>query len=166
MIFHRRWIPLFVLASPLVAASPASGHQPQSGDRVVEHDDHELRGGHPGDAAAVDRTVYVTAREFTFTPDHLIVSSGETIRFVVTNQGQQAHEFVIATASEHHEHEELMRKMDDPGMMESEPNGVALTPGDTKTLVWTFQRAKHLQFACDIPGHYESGMHGDVRFVR
>ena len=36
-------------------------------------------------------------------------------------------------------------------------------PGETATLVWTFARRRDLQFACDIPGHYEDGMHGAIR---
>lgn len=142
----------------------ASGRSQQLAVQAIEHHDHEQAGGHPGSAVTGDRTVHVIARDFSFTPDRLTVSPSETIRFVVTNKAQRVHEFVIATVAEHHEHERLMRKMDDPEMMEHEPNGISLKPGQTKTLVWTFERAKNLQFACDIPDHYEAGMHGVIRF--
>jgi uncharacterized cupredoxin-like copper-binding protein len=33
-------------------------------------------------------------------------------------------------------------------------------------LIWRFTRAMTLEFACNVPGHYEAGMVGQVRFVR
>jgi uncharacterized cupredoxin-like copper-binding protein len=41
---------------------------------------------------------------------------------------------------------------------------VLVEPGKTKELTWTFTEATDLEFACNIPGHYESGMVGDIRF--
>lgn len=154
-----------ILATALAMAGAVNAGPSQAADPPAEHHD-EPAGGHPGTAAAVDRTVSITARDFAFVPDQLTVSPDETIRFVVTNKSQRGHEFVIATAAEHHEHEQLMRKMDDPGMMDHESNGLSLKPGETKTLIWTFERATNLQFACDMPGHYEAGMHGEVRFAK
>lgn len=33
-------------------------------------------------------------------------------------------------------------------------------PGKTASLVWTFVRTEHLEFACNIPGPYEDGKMG------
>ena len=44
--------------------------------------------------------------------------------------------------------------------------GVWVEPGKTATFVWTFKRTANLEFACNIPGHYEDGMKGPIRFVK
>ena len=43
--------------------------------------------------------------------------------------------------------------------------GVWVEPGKTATFVWTFNRTPDLEFACNIPGHYEDGMKGAIRFA-
>jgi len=43
-------------------------------------------------------------------------------------------------------------------------SGVWVEPGRAASFVWTFARTADLQFACDIPGHYEDGMYGPVSF--
>ena len=45
-------------------------------------------------------------------------------------------------------------------------SGVMVAPGRTESFVWTFARTPDLEFACDIPGHYEDGMRGPIAFVR
>ncbi len=68
--------------------------------------------------------------------------------------------------------DEKMMKMDHsqmPGgksMKHDDPNSVLVAPGETKELVWRFTKAVELEFACNIPGHYESGMVGKVDFTR
>ena len=49
-------------------------------------------------------------------------------------------------------------------MKHDDPNSVLVEPGKTKDLVWTFTQAADLEFTCNIPGHYESGMVGNFRF--
>jgi uncharacterized cupredoxin-like copper-binding protein len=44
--------------------------------------------------------------------------------------------------------------------------GVWVDPGKTASFVWTFARTSDLEFACNIPGHYEDGMRGAIRFVK
>ena len=44
--------------------------------------------------------------------------------------------------------------------------GVWVEPGKTGNFVWTFERTANLEFACNIPGHYEDGMKGPIRFVK
>jgi uncharacterized cupredoxin-like copper-binding protein len=67
-----------------------------------------------------------------------------------------------------------MMKMDHsqmPGMQghsmkHDDPNSVLIGPGETKELVWKFTKTGALEFACNIPGHYESGMVGKIQFAR
>jgi uncharacterized cupredoxin-like copper-binding protein len=41
-------------------------------------------------------------------------------------------------------------------------NAVSLEPGEQSKLIWTFSNDGSFEFACLIPGHYESGMFGNV----
>ena len=47
-------------------------------------------------------------------------------------------------------------------MTHDDPNGITVKPGQTQDLTWTFGRAQQLEFDCNIPGHYESGMKGTI----
>ena len=51
-------------------------------------------------------------------------------------------------------------------MRHDDPNAVLVNPGQTEEMVFRFTRTADLEFACNIPGHYESGMVGNVVFQR
>ncbi|HTX47772.1 MAG TPA: cupredoxin domain-containing protein [Caulobacteraceae bacterium] len=112
--------------------------------------------GEPGRTA--DRTVAISAVDSRFKPDNLWVRRGETIRFIVTNRGKLAHEFVIGDAAFETQHRLEMARM--PDMKMNGANELSLRPGQTRTLTWRFTRAGELQFACDLPGH--AGMVGHL----
>ena len=50
----------------------------------------------------------------------------------------------------------------DRPMVHDDPNSILLEPGETKELIWTFDKAQSLQFACNVPDHYEAGMQGRI----
>jgi uncharacterized cupredoxin-like copper-binding protein len=89
-------------------------------------------------------------------PGDLVVKRGETVRFLVRNQGQVMHEMVIGRMQELKEHAELMRKF--PGMEHDEPYMAHVAPGKEGEIVWQFTRAGEIHYACLIPGHMEAGM--------
>ena len=101
---------------------------------------------------------------------------GETVRFVVRNDGMEPHELTIGTVAEHGEHRKQMKEMMElqkkgghagHSMSDmAQSGGVWVEAGKTGTFVWTFKRAANLEFACNIPGHYEDGMKGPIRFVK
>ena len=93
-------------------------------------------------------------------PGDIEVKRGETVRFVVRNDGALMHEMVIGTMAELKEHAELMRRY--PNMEHDEPYMVHVPPGRTGQIVWTFNRAGQFEFACLIPGHYQAGMKGSI----
>ncbi|WP_390913584.1 copper-binding protein [Pseudosulfitobacter sp. SM2401] len=152
------------LALSLSAPAFAAGNNDHS-----HGDDHadkhaEMMIGKPGDAANVDRTIDVTMREtdggkMIFEPALLEIARGETIRFNITNKGELEHEFVIDTVEGNVEHKELMAKMD---MEHDDPNSVRLDEGGTGEVIWNFTNEGTFEFACLIPGHYESGMRGPI----
>ncbi len=80
---------------------------------------------------------------------------GETVRFEVTNEGAIVHEFYLGDEEEQAHHAEEMAEM---GMSHDDPNGVAVEPGATETLEYTFAQAGEILAGCHEPGHYEAGM--------
>ena len=122
--------------------------------------------GHPGVAAKVDRTVKITALDtMRFVPATVRVKPGETVRFVVTDEGHLVHEFILGDRREQAKHEREMQRMG--GMvMADEANGITLRPGQTKTLIWTFGKAGEVEYACHQPGHYAAGMVGKIFLVK
>lgn len=159
-----------LLAAPAMAAGShagghddghAAGHGDGHGD---EHMHMEMEAGIPGKAEAVDRTIDVTMREtddgeMIFEPEEFEIRQGETIRFNVTNAGEIEHEFVIDTKAGNEEHKEAMAEMD---MDHDDPNSIRLDEGQSGEVIWKFANAGTFEFACLIPGHYESGMHGPI----
>ena len=51
-------------------------------------------------------------------------------------------------------------------MRHDDPNAVLVNPGQTEEMIFKFTKAAELEFACNVPGHYESGMVGNVVFSR
>lgn len=142
--------------------------------------------GKPGEAADVDRVVEVHIGTMDYSPTSLQVKAGETVRFVVKNGSSLLHEFNIGTAEMHKAHEEEMRRMMEAGhitplsaspgqgkpmehdagymhMSHDDPNSVLVEPGKTEELIWHFGQPADLQFACNVPGHYEAGMVGNLQ---
>ncbi len=129
--------------------------------------------------AEVDRTIQVEAGDMWFEPEELSISAGETVRFKVVNTGNLQHEFVIGDAEAQEAHREMMQEMagghgaghDGHGghaMAEGAHGGempaVTIAPGETAELVWTAPTdVDTLVYACNIPGHFESGMVGEIQ---
>lgn len=144
---------LFSATLAVAAAAHAdAGHQ---------HADSGAAIGQPGLMVDVTRTVKIDMGDnMRFTPANIRVKQGETVRFLVSNRGQLKHEMVIGNAAQLAEHAALMRKM--PEMEHAEPNQVTVAPGKSDELVWQFDHAGTLDFACLEPGHYEAGMVGKI----
>lgn len=117
--------------------------------------------GIAGDAKAVKRTINITMTDnMRFTPDKIEVKQGETIKFVLKNDGKMLHEMVIGTKKELEEHAALMLKF--PNMEHDEPYMAHVPVGKTGEIIWTFNRAGDFDFACLIAGHYQAGMVGKI----
>lgn len=133
--------------------TPGSGHEHH------EHDHHFFSFGSPGKISDITRVVRVEASDqMRFVHDKLDIQRNETIQFVVTNTGLIRHEFSIEDKASQQAHAEMMKAM--PGMVHNDPNAVTLEPGETKTLIWKFDKPfrGNIEFACHEPGHYEAGM--------
>jgi len=129
------------------------------------HDGKARAYGELGDPAKPARTVEVVMKEtddgkMLFEPGSMTAKRGEQVRFVLKNEGQVDHEFMLATRAENDRHAIAMRK--NPDMEHDDPNGRRVSPGKSGQIVWKFTRAGEFNFACLIPGHREAGMDGVV----
>ncbi len=49
--------------------------------------------------------------------------------------------------------------------MHDEPNSALLEPGKSAETVWTFPEHAEIEFACNVPGHYDGGMVGEIKLT-
>jgi uncharacterized cupredoxin-like copper-binding protein len=154
---------LLILGTAAAMASGAvSGHggTPHPATHMTSNADATAF-GRPGDPAKATRTVDVAMSDaMRFSPATLALRKGETVRFVVRNDGRMLHEMVLGTDGELRKHAALMRAS--PEMEHAEAHMVHVDPGATAELVWTFDQPGRFSFACLIPGHFEAGMRGQV----
>ena len=139
---------------------------------------HGPKIGAVGDVNDATRTIEVEMTDNYYDHMQISVRRGEIVRFVIHNRGQLLHEFNIGTKDMHVAHQNEMMAMMNSGRMSptgikhghggmmghDDPNSVLLNPGETKELVWKFSEARAgLEFACNVPGHYQAGMVGRFR---
>lgn len=148
---------------------------------------HTYDFGQPASASQASRSIEIVMGDMTFEPKALELKAGETVRFVLVNKGQLLHEFNLGDAAMHASHQQEMLKMQQSGMLtptgmkemshgmagmdhaamghgmkHDDPNSVLVEPGKRAELTWTFSKATNLEFACNIPGHYQAGMVGKL----
>jgi uncharacterized cupredoxin-like copper-binding protein len=128
----------------------------------VSHGPTDARSiGQPGVPGQVSRTITVTMSDnMRFSPDRIEAHKGETIRFVLQNEGRMRHELVLGNRDALMRHAAMMRTM--PDMQHRGPNMVSLAPGERGELLWKFTRTGTVSFACLQVGHLEAGMRGAV----
>jgi uncharacterized cupredoxin-like copper-binding protein len=143
-----------ILASDAVLPLPAFAHEQHA----------TFSAGEPGDPSKPARVVEVKMFEgggkMGFAPARIEVRKGEQIRFMLANDGEEDHEFMLATVKENRKHAEVMKK--NPDMEHDDPNGKRVMPHGSGEIVWKFTKRGEFEFACLIPGHYEKGMFGKV----
>ena len=129
------------------------------------HHNAERPYGKPGDPKKAARVVPVAMREtddgrMLYFPDKVDVRAGEQIRFTLKNTGKVPHEFVLDTVENNAKHKAEMQK--NPDMEHDDPNARRLAVSKGGEILWQFTKPGTFEFACLIPGHYESGMKGTV----
>lgn len=128
------------------------------------HSHESFTAGEPGNPKRPSRVINVSMKEadgkMLFIPDRIEVKKGEQIKFILRNNGELKHEFMLASKEENDKHAVLMQKY--PDMEHDDPNGKSLETKKATELVWKFTKAGEFEFACLIPGHREAGMHGKV----
>lgn len=155
---------LAVLALSLAACGgngdAAGGHEHDDHSHAEEDEDHghEIKIGRAVDASEADRTIEVTAEDYAFNPSSIAVDRGETVEFVVTNEGSQPHEFAIGDQAFH---DDAAEGMHDHG---NQSTGV-LEPGESGSVTWKFNYVANILFACHVDDHFERNMFGSLRVL-
>lgn len=145
---------LAALASPALASGSHSGGHAEA-----------MAVGEPGKKVKATQTIRVTMKEtddgqMIFTPSDFKVRKGQTVVFAIRNAGELDHEFVLDQDDKIMEHKAMMEKF--PEMEHDDPNAIRLAPGKSGEVVWKFTNDGTFKIACLVPGHYASGMHGNV----
>ena len=126
--------------------------------------------GIAGDPAKATRTITIDMDDdMRYAPATIDVKQGETVRFVVANKGATAHELVLGTRRDIEKHAKAMKSASASAghaghmhHMHATPSMVHLEAGKSDAIVWRFNRAGTFEYACLLPGHYESGMKGSI----
>ena len=137
--------------------------------------------GEKGDPNKIDRTVNIKMYDNYYEPNLVKIKKGETIKFIVENLGEMVHEYNIGTKEMHIKHQSEMQKLIDHEILlfdkidrvkmkkmskmdhslgHSHSNSIMLEPKTSGEIIWKFSKDINLEMACNIPGHYESGMLG------
>ena len=139
--------------------------------------------GEKGDPSKIDRTIQIEMYDNYYYPTQIEVKKGETIKFIVKNLGELVHEYNIGTKEMHIKHQPEMAKLveheilladkidhvkmkkmskKDHSLGHSHANSVLLEPNETGEIIWRFSKDISLEMACNMPGHYETGMVGKI----
>ena len=142
--------------------------------------------GEKGKLSEVNRTIEIKMYDNYYEPKEINIKKGETIKFIVFNYGELVHEFNIATKEMHIKHQPEMMKMvenqilladkidkkkmkemakKDHSMGHSHSNSVLLEPNQSAELIWKFSTDINLEVACNVPGHYQSGMVANINNI-
>ena len=127
----------------------------------------------------IDRVINVSMYDNYYQPNMFKIKKNETIKFIIENKGELVHEFNIASKEMHLKHQPEMQMMveheilladkidkkkmmemakKNPSMAHKHSNSVLLSPGESAELIWKFNNSVELEAACNVPGHYQSGM--------
>ena len=139
--------------------------------------------GEKGDPKSVDRTINIKMYDNYYEPSLIKIKKGETIKFIVENLGDMVHEYNIGTKEMHMKHQPEMQKLVEHGILlvdkidkvkmkemakndhslaHAHTNSVMLEPKKTGEIIWKFSKDLNLEIACNVPGHYEVGMIGQI----
>jgi uncharacterized cupredoxin-like copper-binding protein len=156
---------LLIMTSPSFAAGThGDGHRNDNKD--IHGNTHATPIGDPAKYSPENRQVEVSLDDtmrFYFTPSLDTLKEGEAVTFIIRNDGKMDHEFSIGTAEEQISHMEMMKKM--PDMVHHDNTTVSLSSGAEAELNWRFAGKEEVVFSCNIPGHFEAGMHHKAMIV-
>ena len=141
--------------------------------------------GEKGNAKDVSKVITVKMYDNYYEPNKIKVKKGQTIKFIVKNMGELVHEYNIATKEMHIKHQPEMQRLVEHGILlvdkidmvkmkemskmdhslsHSHSNSVIVEPKKTGEIIWKFSKDINLEMACNVPGHYETGMVGKIIF--
>lgn len=99
----------------------------------------------PAGSSGGSKSYNVSATEFEFRPNKFEAKVGQKVTFKITNKGTVEHNFVVLSPDGS---EELTK--------------ITTQPGETTTLEFTPTEAATFPIDCNIAGHKEAGMVGEL----
>jgi uncharacterized cupredoxin-like copper-binding protein len=105
--------------------------------------------------------INLTVDGYRFIPNAIEVTLGETVRFVVTNPTDMAHEIYIGTPAEEAADEAAHASappMQQPKITTPYGYGVYLLPYSTVEFTYHFSNRDEVMIGCHLPGHWAKGM--------
>ena len=110
--------------------------------------------GQKGKTSEVDRVIQIKMHDNYYIPNKL------TKKIHIKHQPEMElmmeNEILLANKIDYKKMKEASKK--NHSMSHSHANSVLLEPGKKGELIWKFNTDAKLEAACNVPGHYESGM--------
>ena len=100
--------------------------------------------------AQASQTITLSLADYKITPNEISVPQGQPVKFTVTNNGDEEHNFVVEL-----EEQNIEQKLFATNLM----------PGETRTAEFTFNVAGEWEMYCPVDGHKAHGMKGDIRVM-
>jgi uncharacterized cupredoxin-like copper-binding protein len=152
---------LFVTVASIALGAQAHGtdDHAKAPKAAISTEEHAF--GVEGDPKRARRTIALSMDDsMHYSQSQIRVRQGETVTFVVSNNGKLLHELVLGTDDELKKHAELMRN--NPGMEHEEPYIAHVKPGGKERITWTFTKPGTFMYGCLVAGHFEAGMKGTI----
>lgn len=118
------------------------------------------------------RDVAVIMRDYRFDPTPIVLVPGETVRFTIFNAGLVEHEFTLGDATVQSAWASADAAATPPAPLTTPPPAsvppgtgglrVVLRSGAQTSVVYRVPQDQQLLLLCNLPGHVESGMVGEV----
>ena len=147
MNVHR--VPLLLVAATVLLVACSTGSGATTGPAAPGS-------SAPSASTAATRIEVDLTDGLRIEPTRMTVPAGVPVTFVVTNRGATDHEFYLGDEEAQLAHAKDMAEMG--GMGHDEPEGIAVKPGETKELTYTFAEPGETLAGCHVAGHYGGGM--------
>ena len=133
-----------------------------------DHDEEESEAGHSGGEgleivksanAKIDKTIEIAMDDWGYNLDHAMVMKGQTVRLVVTNNGNTPHEFMLMSMAGMEAIKYRLQRAD-WNLLEHEAlfEVPVMMPGDTVEAVIKIEDSGMWMFMCMFPYHMQMGM--------
>lgn len=132
---------------------------------VATSDDHGTAKNTPPEFDGI-RTIEIDMAPGAFNAKAIEVYKGETVRFVLRNTSPMSHDFTIGTKAMQDFRRRFLSRvaLEDLAARDRDLldnwNAVVVLAGETRELVWTFEKTEKIEFGSNLHGQYEAGMKG------
>lgn len=157
---HIRLVAPVVAAALFVVACSSSGATGSAPASAPVADPTAAAGVSASPAAT--RIDVILTDTLRMEPSSMTVPAGVPVTFVITNAGALEHEFYLGDEAAQTAHEAEMQA---GAMNHDDPEGIAVKPGESRELTYTFDEPGETLAGCHVAGHYLGGMKATITVV-